>query len=280
LRRALGPFDHAFTNGPEHASVLSRQALERDFEMVVAVGGDGTFNEVAGGFFEGRRSVAPDAVLGLVPQGTGCDFPRSIGLGTSTEEACARLARRTARRIDVGHARFVNPSGQPAERVFLNVVSFGCGGAVVHAISTSAAKRFGGKLAFMLVTATTLLRYRDQAVTVAVDDGTPETMAVTNYAVCNGQYFGGGMRVAPDAEVDDGSLDVTIWAGFGLKDFVLKRRLLYDGTHIHDPGTRTLRARSVVATSLEPVRLDIDGESAGYLPLSVEITPGALRLKA
>src|SRR5262252_8600412 len=74
LQRTLGPFEHAFTDAPRHATALTGGALQAGFEMVVAVGGDGTLNEVACGFFRGRRPVAPRAVLGVIPHGTGCDF--------------------------------------------------------------------------------------------------------------------------------------------------------------------------------------------------------------
>lgn len=278
VHRAVGPFEHAFTDAPRHATALTRTALENGFEMVVAVGGDGTLNEVACGFFDGRRPVAPTAALGVLPHGTGCDFPRAMGIGKTLRDACARLSGRGARVIDVGSVRFIDHDGQSAERVFVNVVSFGCGGAVAHAI-TSATKRIGGKLGFTVTTARTLLRYEDQAVTVAVDDGAPEQITITSYAVCNAQYFGGGMWVAPGAELDDGRLDATIWAGFDLKDFILKRRSLYNGTHVHDPGTRILRVKKVVATSKERVLLDVDGESAGRLPVTIEILPRALRVK-
>lgn len=277
LRRTLGPFEHAFSDAPRHATALTRRALEAGFEMVVAVGGDGTLNEVACGFFRGRRPVAPRAVLGVIPHGTGRDFARALGVFT-LEQACARLVGRGTRSMDVGHARFVAEDGRPAERVFLNVASFGCSGGVAHALGRGT-KRVGGSLAFALATAWILAAYRDQAVIVTLDGGAPRELAITNCAVCNGRYFGGGMQVAPQAEVDDGLLDVTIWAGFGLLDFVRKRRTLYDGTHVREPGTRLFRARTVSASSPAEVLVELDGESVGRLPVSVEILPAALRLK-
>ena len=278
LGREVGPFEHAMTEGPRHATALTRKALANGFEMVVAVGGDGTLNEVACGFFDEGRPVAPSAVLGVIPQGTGSDFPRGFGIGRTIEEACARLSGFNARMIDVGHVRFTGHEGRSGERVFVNVASFGCGGAVAHAV-TSVSKRMGGRLAFLLTTARTLLRYQDQAVTLTVGNGAPESMTITNCAVCNSQYFGGGMWVAPYADIDDGRFDITIWTGFSLKDFILKWRSLYDGTHVYDPGTRLLLGKKVVATSNEDVLLDVDGECVGRLPATIEILPAALRFK-
>jgi YegS/Rv2252/BmrU family lipid kinase len=278
LGRSIGPFEHAFTSAPHDATTLAREALQGGFDLIVVVGGDGTVNEVACGFFDGRRSVAPDAALCIIPRGTGCDLSRTMKSAGTLEESCARIAAGRVRPIDVGHVSFTGHDDKPAERVFLNVLSFGCGGAVVHALSTGT-KRLGGRLAFALTTAKVLFRYRDQRVAVAVDGGPAEQLSITSYAVCNGKYFGGGMQVAPIADVEDGLLDVTIWAGFGLKDFVLKRRTLYDGAHVHAPGTTVFRARRIDATSEERVLLDVDGEAAGRLPIRVQVLPHALRFK-
>ncbi len=262
LKAALGGFEHAFTEGPSHATNLCRQALAKGYEMVVAIGGDGTCNEVANGFFQGGKGIADGAVMGIVSHGTGCDLRRTLGIEKSLDKACAQLAGRKTRTIDVGHARFLDHEGRPAERIFVNVLSFGCGGAVSNAISSSS-KRLGGKLAFKLTTAKALLRYNDRNVAVRVDDGAERRLRITNYAVCNAQYFGGGMWVAPAAAVDDGILDATIWQGFGLKDFIFKQRMLYTGKHVDHPGTQTLRGRTFQATSDEQVLVDIDGESPG-----------------
>jgi diacylglycerol kinase (ATP) len=279
LGHSIGSFEHAFTDAPGRATALAREALAAGFELIVAVGGDGTANEVACGFFDGARPTAPNAILGLVPRGTGCDLPRTLYRGSTLEEACARLAGREARAIDVGHVSFVGHDGLGAERVFLNVLSFGIGGAVAHALQAGA-KRTGGKLAFMMTTARVLYAFRDQSVTVAVDGGPPEHLVITNVAVGNARYFGGGMKVAPAAEVDDGVFDVTIWSGIRFRDFIFKQRSLYDGTHAAAPYTRVLRARRVAATSSTTVLLDVDGEAAGRLPIRVEILPRALRVKA
>jgi len=274
---AIGPFEHAFTAGPLHATSLANRALQDGFEMIVAVGGDGTLNEVVCGFFQDGRAVAPAAVLGIVAQGTGSDFARTLG-ASSLHEACARLGGRENRSVDVGHASYIDHNGKTVERVFLNVASFGCSGQVARVI-TPTLKRASGSLAFTLATARSLLVYHDQIVTVALNDEPAHEYSVTNCAICNGQYFGGGINVAPHASIDDGKFDVTLWSGFGVLDFISKRRSLYNGAHVHEAGTQLFRACQVAATSPSRVLLELDGESVGRLPAQLRLLPRSLRIK-
>jgi YegS/Rv2252/BmrU family lipid kinase len=277
IRDAIGQFEYAFTEAPLHATSLANHALRNGFELIVAVGGDGTLNEVACGFFPEGHAVAPAAVLGVVAQGTGSDFVRTLG-GPSLEEACARLRGGESRLIDVGHASFIDHDGKTVERVFLNVASFGCSGQVARMISP-ALKRTSGSLAFTLATLRTLLVYRDQIVSIGLDNELAHEYSITNCAFCNGQYFGGGMKVAPHALIDDGKFDLTLWSGFGLLDFIRKRRSLYSGVHIHEAGTQVFRASRATARSPSHVLLELDGESVGRLPAELKLLPRSLRVK-
>ncbi len=277
LRSSLGDFEHAATQKPNDATILSRSALRQGFEMVVCVGGDGTLNEVVGGFFDGSAAVAPEAVLGVVALGTGCDFGRMLDQ-KDLEFACARLGGRKTRSIDLGLARFTGHDGAPTTRIFINVASFGCSGLVSRLVSPRL-KAMSGQLAFTLATLRALAVYRDRVVTLQFDHMPPRSLAITNCAFGNGRFFGGGMQVAPAARLDDGELDVTIWCGFGLMDFIRKRHTLYDGSHVREPGAEVLRTRRAIATSASTVLLEIDGESVGRLPVQLEVLAGALRLK-
>lgn len=278
LSRNLGSYRHAFTTAPGHARILAVGALEAGHEMIIAVGGDGTASEVASAFFDGERNRAPEAVLAVLPLGTGCDLARTLAPKRSIHALCATLRDRQYRTIDVGHVRFVGHGGHEAERVFVNVSSFGCGAAVARSI-TARDKRLGARLGFNLAAAKTLARYTNKNISVTLDSQSPQMHEVTNVAVCNAQYFGGGMWVSPHARLDDGALDVTIWSGFGLRDFLLKQRMLYDGSHVREERTRVARVASLSAQSAEQVFLEMDGEHVGELPATFRILPGALRMK-
>jgi YegS/Rv2252/BmrU family lipid kinase len=276
--RALGDrAEHAFTERPMHAAALTAEALRQGYRRIVAVGGDGTLNEVVNGFFQVEGGIPSDACLALVPRGTGGDFRRTYGLNGSLRECCSRL-RGEVRLLDVGRAHFTAPDGTSGERYFVNVASFGVSGRVDRAVNASG-KALGGKIAFFVASVRTLAGWHDQKIRLRVDGGREESLSITTVAVANGQYFGGGMRVAPEADPSDGQFDVTVWSGYGLKDFALKSGSVYDGSHVRWAGTRTLRCRTLEAWSEEEVLLDVDGEQPGRLPARFELLPGALRLQ-
>jgi YegS/Rv2252/BmrU family lipid kinase len=278
LRVLGGTADHAFTERPMHAAAIAAQALREGYRRIVVIGGDGTINEVVNGFFQVPGGPPADASLSLVPRGTGGDFRRTFDLDGRLKEACLRLRQERLRPLDVGRVRFTAPDGKEAERYFVNVASFGVSGRVDQAVNETT-KALGGRVSFILASLKALTAWRDQVVRIRVDDGAEESLEVTTLAVANARYFGGGMKVAPQADPFDGLFDVTVWSGYRLKDFVLKSRSLYDGTHTRLSGTRTFRCKRLEATSDQEVLLDLDGEQPGRLPASFEILPGALQLR-
>jgi len=281
MRREVGDFGELFTTRAQEATLLARHALRDGADVVVAVGGDGTLNEVANGFFdEEARPVREGAVLGLFPRGTGSDFLRTLRFADPGPEAIAAgLREGRSRRIDVGRVRYVGDDGAPAFRIFVNVASFGSSGLVDRYVNRSS-KLLGGKASFTIGAVRGLLAYSDRRCRVRFDDGPWEEHDVTCLAAANGRYFGGGMLVAPEAELDDGLLDVTLWSGFGLTDFVRHRGKIYDGSHTKLKGTTRRRARKVEAVCDEECLLDVDGEAPGRLPVTIEILPGALSIVA
>ena len=278
LRVLGGTADHAFTERPMHAASLTARALEEGYRRIVVIGGDGTVNEVVNGFFQVPGGPPADASLSLIPRGTGGDFRRTFDLDGRLKEACLRLREEMLRPLDVGLVRFTAPDGRQGERYFVNVASFGASGRVDRKVNETT-KALGGRVSFFLGSVKALAGWRDQAVRIRVDGGEEQPLEVTTLAVANARYFGGGMKVAPQADPSDGLFDVTVWSGYRLKDFALKARSLYDGTHTRWSGTRTFRCRRLEATSAEEVLLDVDGEQPGRLPATFDILPGAIQLR-
>lgn len=276
-RSALGPFDHVFTKRPWEAVKLCAGALRAGFDCIVAVGGDGTVNEVVNGFFtEGVAST--DACLAVVPRGTGGDFGRTYGWRNDFESALQRILDPKPRAVDLGLVEFTATDGGVARRHFINICSFGVSGLVDREVQN--VKMLGGKLSFMFGSVKSLMTYSDRRVRVSLDGAPAVEMDVTTLAVANGRYFGGGMCVAPAAEPSDGLFDVTLWSGYGLSDFVLKSKAIYSGTHVRLAGTKTFKVSTLSAECSSEVLLDVDGEQPGRLPCKISILPGAVRLLA
>jgi len=280
LRSAIGEFEHAFTTRANEATELTRAALHKGFNRIVAVGGDGTANEVVNGFFENGKATDSQAVFALIPRGTGGDFRKTFGWTDELADACQRLASPKLGPLDVGELRFVDGSGKDALRYFVNVASCGISGQVDDNVNKASFKGLGGgKLSFKLASLKALMGYSNKLVRVRFDDGPEEKLSqLTCLAVGNGQYFGGGMWVCPNAQPDDGTFDVTIWERFGLKDFALRQGAIYNGKHLELPGVRALRAKKVQAQSDSEVLLDVDGEQPGRLPATWTVLPAAIRI--
>jgi diacylglycerol kinase (ATP) len=280
LRREIGSFEEALTRSPGDATRLTREGLESGVDTVVAVGGDGTANEVVNGFFDGDRPRAPEAAMAILPFGTGGDFRRTVGVPRDIPAAARVVAERHIRSIDVGHLELTGRDGGPVVRIFINIASFGVSGLVDEYVNRTS-KRLGGKLSFMLATARAGLAYDNQRVRIVFDGDQAGAVDLTAYvvAVANGRYFGGGMQIAPEAELSDGMFDVVALGDLGLWDLVRHSRKIYNGTHLSLDKVSQRRARVVRAEPVgsEPVRMDVDGETPGVLPATFRILPGALR---
>lgn len=278
IARTLSDFGVEFTKGPMDAMHLARSAIRNGYECIVAVGGDGTINEVTNGFFEHGQALNPNAALGVLPRGTGGDFRKTFDWDLDSVAAIRRLATPDTRPLDVGLLEYTAHDGSTARRYFANICSFGVSGKVDLEVNKTS-KALGGTVSFMLGSLKALSGWKDQPVRVRFDGGEPETFDVTTLSVANGKYFGGGMKVAPDADVSDGIFDVTIWSGYALSDFVIRSKGIYSGSHVNWKGTRRLRAKVVHAESDEPVLIDCDGEQPGRLPCTMTLLPSAIRLK-
>jgi YegS/Rv2252/BmrU family lipid kinase len=284
VRLALGEVRHAFTERGMHAAELTRSALREGCDLVIAVGGDGTVNEVVNGFFEparpgeAPRPIRPGAALALLPRGTGGDLRRSLGLDLDLSRCAGRL-KGVAAPADVGRVDYTSDDGTPASRYFINVAEVGVGARVV-AIANRSSKWLGGKTTFMIASLRALAGWRDLRIRASFDGAPEEDLSVTTLAIANGKYFGGGMMVAPEALLDDGQFHVTIWSGYGLSDFVFKSASMYDGSHVKLKGTRTRTAHTVRVAPGETsaVEVEVDGERVGRLPATFTLLPGALHL--
>lgn len=272
------PFEPMHTERAGDATRLAREALRGGAERLVAIGGDGTINEVVNGFFdEHGAAIAPEASLAIVPYGTGGDFRRTLGLPTELAAAAKVIAANHRRKIDVGRLELTTMAGERRVRMFVNIASFGVSGVVDRLVNESGKKL--GRLGFALATARATWSYKNQRVQLTFDGTDRAELTINTVAVANGKFFGGAMKVAPDAELDDGAFDVIALGDFGFGDLLTSGRRLYSGSHLSMEKVSARRARVIEAEPIEPgavVELDVDGENPGRLPARFEIVPSAL----
>ena len=276
LQQRFGGVEERSTSYPGHATELARSAIEAGSDLVIAVGGDGTINEVANGFLRDGKPVRPAAVLGIIPIGTGGDFQRTLQIPSRIDQAVEVIAAGRTLTIDVGLVRLVGYDGSPVERYFVNLVSFGMGGDV-----SKRAKNFlsplGGRVAFLYATLAVFLTYKAKRVRLQLDD-TPldEEFRITNIAIGNGRYHGGGMHPCPKAVLDDGLLEVTTIDRLSMFELIRDLPVLYSEDIYQHPKVRHFRAKRVTAGSCDTTRIEVDGEALGTLPLEIHVLPRAL----
>jgi diacylglycerol kinase (ATP) len=279
LRTGLGAsFDIAFTERQGHATAIAREA-GTSYTRVVAMGGDGTVNEVVNGLIADDRPLRPDLALGIIPRGTGCDFVRTLGIPHDLDGAAARLAAGAVREVDVAKVSYRGADGQEAIRYFINEASIGLGAVICDRVNR-ASKMLGGRLSFMRATLTTSLRYRSPAISLSLDGQPPRRRVLMNIWVANGRYSGGGIRSARDARLDDGLLDVVQIGDPGFFRKMLSTPKLRSGAFVDLPHVTYDTARRVEASADTTVFFETEGEVVGTLPATFELIGERLNVVA
>jgi len=273
LRDLLPPFDVALTEGPGHATHLAREGA-RCHHVVVAVGGDGTLNEVVNGLMADGRPLHPDVALGMLPLGTGGDFVRTFGMSHDLRRVARRLAAGRRRQIDVGVVRF-GPPNRRQVRYFLNEAEAGMGAAVCATLN--AGPKEGGQQAYLRAILLTAQEFRPRELEFRIDGNPPERVLINNVWIANGQWSGAGMRSAPRAVPDDGLLDV-VMVGETPPDEQGPHQLarLRNGTFVDSPWVRYQRGRRIEIRSQIETPIETDGEPIGVLPAVFEVCEGRL----
>jgi diacylglycerol kinase (ATP) len=276
-RKRLGPFDVLMTSTPGDATILARQSLKSGADRIICIGGDGTLNEVINGFMDDNGPTNRDAVLGFLPNGTGCDFVRTVPIRKNINDALDTIYEGIVHEIDLGRVRYLDKQGKTAIRYFDNIASFGLGGEVVDRVNHTS-KALGPFICFLWSTIVALLLFGKKKICFTVDDGPEQEAICWNIAVANGQYHGGGMQVAPDATVDDGLFHITVIGDLNLAQVFWHLPKLYTGKINAIKQVSITTGKKVSARSDQRVLIDMDGEQPGYLPADIDIVPAALKL--
>ena len=235
-------------------------------DLVVAVGGDGTVQEVVNGVMtaDGRTR------LGIVPVGTGNDLARSLRLPRDPAAAWTVAIGRGARPIDL----MLATGGDGRRRWFGSAGGIGFDAQVAAAMAAPSGWQ-RGRAGYLLTTLAELRRFQNRRVELTVD-GITTTPRVLFVAIANGEYYGGGMRIAPGAVVDDGMFDLCVVGNISRLTALRQLANLYRGTHVRHPQVELRRGRAIAISGDAGTLVHLDGEPFGGLPLRVELHPGRL----
>jgi len=260
------------TEKPLHATELTRRAIDEGADLIICVGGDGTLNEVVNGFLDEKSFFIQDVGLSVISTGTGADFLKAFGIKKGF-----RIPEGKEIFVDGGICEFVGWDGREKRRAFINITDFGIGGEVVYRVNRTT-KIFGGFVSFLIGTLSALTSYKGARVRYRIDNE-ERTEALIGFVIAIGQYFGGGMRIAPLSDPSDGLFDIIIMKRGGLRDFIRFGPKIYRGTHLNVEGIYWTRGKIISAEVLEgKCPVDMDGEDVGSLPLKAWIVPKAIKL--
>lgn len=268
-------YEVRYTQGPKDATAIARTALEQGFRFLVAVGGDGTVHEVVNGMIQDDKPVRDDAVMGVIAAGTGSDFIKTFGLPAEMPaHAVAHLDGGEAFPIDVGKITYT-VDGETRLRYVANVAEAGLGAEAVW--RAGRLPRWLGPMKYFVAFWLAVRGFKTATATVDLVDRTYEGR-LNNLVVANGQYFGGGMKIAPRAAPTDGLLDIQIEHARKREAISLLPKV-YKGEHVpHEDIFEAKRVRCSIETD-RPLRIEADGEVLGYTPASFEVIRNAIKLK-
>jgi diacylglycerol kinase (ATP) len=302
IKDALGEtVEVAFSKKSGDGTTLTRQFLKQGFKKVVAIGGDGTLNEVANGFFEEQvgiysnktskraesssplKPINPDAMMGVVPSGTRNVLAKSLGLPEGIVECCKIFASGEPKKIDVIYATVTNQEdyASTTSRVLLNAAETGLAAEIIDR-SKKVREVVNNRIVSTITSiATTLPTYQSNECEISIDNNKKRfTIKMTMGVVANGQFLGGGFKIAPHASMSDGLLDLVALKDSGSLKMVDELINMKEGDYKDEDKIMYRQARKVSLKSKErDVTVTADGEPIGILPATFEVVPHALTVK-
>ena len=254
-----------------HVEELAADAVRDGADRVIGVGGDGTMQEVVNGII-----AAGGASLGVVPVGRGNDLARSLGIPLDPLAALDVALGATTTPMDVGRA-----IRDARLRHFVAAGGVGFDAQVAWTMSNPRPWWKNGRVGYLAGTLDELRRFHNQRLRITFEtaDGREVVDHVSLMAAfANGPYYGGGMKICPDASMTDGQLDVCVVGDLSRLQALREVPGIYEAKHVRNPKVRFYRSRWILIEGDEPTRVHLDGEPWGTLPLRVEALPAALHV--
>jgi YegS/Rv2252/BmrU family lipid kinase len=265
-----------FTEKKGQAIEFVRESIRDGYRKIIAVGGDGTLNEIVNGVFTQEICPSTAITIGLIPVGTGNDWGRMFGIPLVYEGSIQVIRESKVMLHDIGVISYFN-GAKEAKRYFINIAGLGFEAVVVRKTNAQKDKGRSSKAIYLLNLLRSLISYRNTKADVIID-GQKYTSNVFSVNVGNGRYCGGGMRQTPDALPDDGKFDITIIKSMGRIEIIRNLKLLYDGTILSHPKVDGYRSNNLKVNSETVLYAEADGETLGHTPVEFSIIPSSINI--
>lgn len=277
FKRELQNFTEKHTEKPGDAIILAKKAVENNYDYIVAVGGDGTVNEIINGmllaventaidkinYLKKENIIIPRTKLVIFVQGTGSDLSRSLGLPNDSESLLRLIKKEKTKDIKVLNAEY-NLNGKKdkksTERYFINIADCGMGAAVAKELNNSK-KIFSGSLNYFFKIFKTLFKYQNKKVKITADDNIIYQGEINSAVVANGNYFGGGIEIAPEANLFNGKMNLVLLKNFSKASIIFNLIKAYQGKHLSHKLVESNFFEKIRIETKENIDLELDGES-------------------
>lgn len=268
-------FKVVFTKHHLHAIELTREFMSQGYRNFIAVGGDGTINEVVNGICMFSEALLQEVKLGVIMIGTGNDWGKMFNIPNDYAQAVELIKKQNIHFQDVGKTSFFKGDDK-IDRYFINAAGIGFDALVVERVNKAKDKGNASKLAYLQTLFTSLIKYKSTKARIKIGDDNWFHSNIFTMSVGIGKFCGGGMQQVPDAIDDDGLFDVTLVNQIRKTKIVRKIKKLYDGTIKEMKEIDSFRARKVEVDSSVDLLLQVDGESLGHAPFTFEIIENRL----
>jgi len=270
------PFTGHLTQHKGDAIRLATEAIEAGYRKFIAVGGDGTLNEIVNGIFLQDTVPTKNISVGMIPVGTGNDWGRMFGIPLVYEGAVKVIRDNKLLLHDIGTIIYFSGNEQK-KRYFINIAGIGFESLVVKKTNKQKDKGRSSNAIYFFNLLSSLIAYTKTNASIIID-GKVIKCKVFSINVGNGRYCGGGMRQTPDARPDDGLLDITIIKEMGRIEIIRNLKILYDGTILSHPKVDGYRSNNLRVETEALLYAEADGESLGHTPVEFGIIPSAVNI--
>jgi len=282
LKAANFDYDVKFTQQRGCGFIFAKEAVvTNDYDVLVSVGGDGTANEIVNGLMSTGANIDKLPALTIFPSGTGSDSVRTLGIPKDLDGFVRVVASNAPKPIDVGVAKFISEHDTRRSRYFLNACDVGIGATVANVVNSmnEGNEKKSGKGKYFRSIVEQVFKFKAFDVTVVANDEIYDIKQTVIVAICNGMFFGGGVKISPVSKMDDGILELVASndvGKIGLMGLVSK---VYSGSHVGHPKVKFQRNHNFEIKLEKPQLLETDGEVQGVVTeVTFEILPLALKV--